>query len=78
MNAQITPKNANLFNCKECDFICSKNRDWIRHLVTRKHKYRTSLNISIHNKIQQNTTKNSQKSPFILFFNYVIIYDVKE
>jgi len=47
MNAQITPKNANIFNCQDCDFICSKNCDWIRHTTTRKHRYRTSLNISI-------------------------------
>jgi hypothetical protein len=32
------------FNCKECNFICSKSNDWSRHIVTAKHRNRTILN----------------------------------
>ena len=37
-------KNAEEFNCKECDFICCKLSDWTRHTMTRKHQNRTFLN----------------------------------
>ena len=33
-----------------CDFICSKNGEWVRHILTRKHKNAT------------NATENQQKS----------------
>ena len=33
-----TPKNATLFQCNKCNFKCSKNSDWSRHITTRKHK----------------------------------------
>jgi len=33
----FTPKNANKYYCEKCDFKCSKNSDWIRHIDTRKH-----------------------------------------
>ena len=34
----IAPFYAEKFNCKNCDFKCSKSSDWKRHLLTRKHK----------------------------------------
>ena len=34
----LTPENAHKFNCDVCNFICSKNSDYTRHLSTRKHK----------------------------------------
>jgi hypothetical protein len=34
-NTLFTP---NYFYCNDCDFKCSKNCDWNRHLSTRKHK----------------------------------------
>ena len=40
MSADLMPKNANIKNCEICDFICSKQSEWIRHLNTRKHKNR--------------------------------------
>ena len=40
----ITSKNIKLFNCKECDFICSKKGDYNRHILTSKHKLATSSN----------------------------------
>jgi len=38
------PKNAENFNCKACDFKCSKNSNWINHLATQKHKWLTEAN----------------------------------
>ena len=32
------PKNAEKFHCKTCDFVCSKESNWKKHLLTRKHK----------------------------------------
>jgi hypothetical protein len=37
-------KNASKFVCDNCDFNCSKNCDWMRHISTAKHKNRTKLN----------------------------------
>jgi len=39
-----TPKNAAIFGCEICDFNCSKESDWDRHILTSKHKNRTKLN----------------------------------
>ena len=38
------PKNANKFSCERCDFQCSKESNYKRHLMTRKHKIRTNTN----------------------------------
>ena len=38
MEIEKTPKNATNFYCEKCNFKCSKNSDWNRHLLTRKHK----------------------------------------
>ena len=40
-----TPKNAEKFICETCDFKCSKQSDFNRHLFTRKHKILTNPNI---------------------------------
>ena len=43
-NAQ---KNAKIFNCEICDFICSKQSDFNRHCSTRKHMMLTkSINVT--------------------------------
>jgi len=34
----FTPKTPKKFQCDKCDFNCSKQSDWNRHLLTRKHK----------------------------------------
>ena len=46
-----TPKNAKSFHCEKCDFKCSKQCDWVRHIGRAKH-------IRIQNDII-NTSKNS-------------------
>jgi len=38
MDYNFTPKNAVLRHCKKCDFACSKNSDWNRHILTAKHQ----------------------------------------
>ena len=38
MGDNFTLKNASNYYCKTCDFICSKQSDWSRHLLTLKHK----------------------------------------
>jgi len=30
-------KNAHLFNCENCDFVCCKQSDWDRHIIRAKH-----------------------------------------
>ena len=32
------PKNAKKFQCTDCDFICSKESNWNKHILTRKHQ----------------------------------------
>jgi hypothetical protein len=37
METQVTKKNAQNFNCNICDFKCSKESNYLKHLSTRKH-----------------------------------------
>jgi hypothetical protein len=37
-------ENAEEFNCEYCDFKCCKPSDWTRHIMTRKHQFRTNSN----------------------------------
>ena len=48
-----TPKNAEKFVCENCDFKCSKQSDWTRHINRPKH-LRTEKNIN-------STPKNAEK-----------------
>ena len=41
---ETTQKSTNLRHCISCDFKCSKNIDWERHISTAKHQNRTNLN----------------------------------
>jgi hypothetical protein len=38
MLTKKAPKNAEIYECKKCDFKCSKQSDWDRHIATRKHE----------------------------------------
>jgi len=38
MNDVFTPERAEKFYCEFCNFKCSKDCDWKRHILTRKHK----------------------------------------
>jgi hypothetical protein len=48
------------FVCESCDFKCSKNVDWTRHVLTRKHINRTNLD-----NIEQKITPESIKYEFV-------------
>lgn len=39
------PKNADKFDCEKCHFKCSKQSDYTRHLLTRKHQILTNTYI---------------------------------
>jgi hypothetical protein len=38
------PKNADIFHCKKCNFICSKKSNYDKHITTRKHNMELSGN----------------------------------
>jgi len=46
------PKNAEILECKKCNFICSKRSNYNKHLLTAKHKTLTLLT----NKMPKNAT----------------------
>lgn len=44
MDNEKAQKNAKKFSCEKCNFNCSKQSDWNRHINTRKHKMITNDN----------------------------------
>jgi hypothetical protein len=38
MDTNLMPKNAKILHCNYCDFSCSKESNWQKHLLTSKHK----------------------------------------
>ena len=52
MDTIFMPKNAAFYECKKCDFSCSKESNWNKHLMTRKHQ-----------KSYIGVTKNAEKMP---------------
>lgn len=44
MTNEKMPENAQIFYCKICDFSCSKQSNYQKHLLTAKHKRRTNTN----------------------------------
>ena len=50
------PKTANSFVCQCCDFICYKQSNYDKHLLTSKHKNRTNLN-----NLEQKMPKNAEQ-----------------
>ena len=53
MTKKEVPKSANKFSCERYDFRCSKESNYYRHLMTRKHRIRTNTN--------EKVPKNAQK-----------------
>ena len=45
MLIKMPTKNADIFECKLCDFICSKYSNYDKHLSTRKHILLTKIDI---------------------------------
>ena len=52
----LSPKISSKFVCEICDYKCSKQFDFNKHLITPKHKNRTILN-----DLEQNCEKSSKK-----------------
>ena len=44
MTSKQVPNNIKNFKCERCLYKCSKESDWVKHIATRKHLTRTSLN----------------------------------
>tara|TARA_B100002019_G_C21232679_1_gene580982 strand:- start:120 stop:1028 length:909 start_codon:yes stop_codon:yes gene_type:complete len=42
MTTKKMPENAKKFHCINCDFVCSKQSNWNKHLMTAKHKNTTN------------------------------------
>jgi hypothetical protein len=40
-------ENLHKFNCESCDYKCCKQSEWTKHILTRKHEIRTSLEPTI-------------------------------
>jgi hypothetical protein len=38
MTTEKKPKKTPIFSCEKCDFICSKQNEYNRHIITNKHK----------------------------------------
>ena len=55
MEIMETAKNAKNFSCKKCYFNCSKQCDWDRHILTRKHTMEINGNKM---EIQKNANNN--------------------
>ncbi len=56
MDSKKSPKVANIFSCKFCNYLTSKKSDYTKHLSTDKHK-----NIENGSKMTENDSKKSQK-----------------
>lgn len=41
MSTKKSPKISQIFNCETCDYKCSKNSEWTKHILTAKHKKST-------------------------------------
>jgi hypothetical protein len=50
------PKNAEKIECENCSFICYKQSNYDKHLLTAKHKNRTILN-----NLEQKMPKNAKQ-----------------
>ena len=42
-DSSFTQKNAKELCCIKCDFVCSKQSDWNRHILTRKHTHDSKM-----------------------------------
>ena len=47
MLMQKSPKIANKFNCEKCNYNCSKESDYKKHLQTRKHTKLIDVNLQL-------------------------------
>ena len=58
-----TPKNAQIFICEICNFKCSKQSDYDRHILTLKHKNRTIRT--------KKTSENAKAYIYVIVENHI-------
>ena len=61
MTKKEVPENANKFSCERCDFQCSKESNYNRHWMTRKHKIQTNTNEKVPKSAEQYHCKCGKK-----------------
>jgi hypothetical protein len=61
MVTKKAPKNAKNFECDTCDFICTKNSDFLRHNLTRKHEKRVKCDALVTLGVKNTETYNCDK-----------------
>lgn len=61
MTPEIPQKNAKYFICETCDFKCSKNSDFNRHLSTLKHMKLLNANNMLDNATIKNAISHNQR-----------------
>ena len=54
------PKNAEKFICEICDFKCSKQSNYTKHLLTRKHKMLTNVDTNVDINDDEKMPKNAK------------------
>ena len=59
MSTEKNKKNAAIYSCEPCDFICSKKSNYCKHITTNKHLIRVNVNT--------NSIKKCQKMPITLY-----------
>jgi hypothetical protein len=58
------PKNAEKYNCQNCDFKCSKKSNYIKHLLTLKHQNTDKILTNTDAKMPKNADHNN---PYICY-----------
>ena len=72
MTKKEVPKNVNKFSCRRCDFQCSKESNYNRHLMTRKHKIRTNTNEKVPKNAEQYHYNYGKMLLGFLFFVFLM------
>ena len=72
MTKKEVPKNANKFSCERCDFQCSKESNYKRHLMTRKHKIRTNTNEKVPKSAEQYYCNCDKMLLGFLFYRFLL------
>ena len=75
MTKKEVPENANKFSCERCDFQCSKESNYNRHLMTRKHKIRTNTNEKVPKNAEQ-YHYNFMVKCFLVFYFIVFLMSI--
>ena len=72
MTKKEVPKSANKFSCERYDFQCSKESNYNRHLMTRKHKIRTSTHEKVPKSAEQYHSDYGKMLFGFLFYRFLM------